>query len=45
VFDHFFTTKDVGKGTTFIIRLPIEPESSAAAEETPQHEEAYSLRG
>ena len=73
VFDYFFTTKEVGKGTgqglsiayavitekhggaitlesemgkgtTFIIRLPIEPES-ATAEETPQHEEAHSLRG
>jgi len=71
VFDHFFTTKEVGrgtgqgltiahsviaekhggtltfdtemgKGTTFIIRLPIKPES-AAAEETPRHEEADSL--
>ena len=33
----------MGTGTTFIIRLPIEP-VSAAAEETPQHEEACSLR-
>jgi len=70
VFDHFFTTKEVGKGTgqglaiayavvtekhggaitletetdkgtTFIIRLPIEPES-ATAEETSQHEETCS---
>jgi len=72
VFDHFFTTKEVGKGTgqglaiaravvtekhggtitletemgkgtTFIIRLPIEPASSTT-EETPHCEEAYSLR-
>jgi signal transduction histidine kinase len=72
IFDHFFTTKELGKGTgqglaiayavvtekhggtitvetemgkgtTFIIRLPIESQS-APAEETPQHEEAHSLR-
>ncbi len=72
VFDHFFTTKEVGKGTgqglaiahavitekhggtitleselgqgtTFIIRLPIESEA-ATVEEIPQHEEARSLR-
>ena len=72
VFDHFFTTKEVGKGTgqglaiayavitekhggtitletemgqgtTFIIRLPIETES-ATAEEITRHEEAHSLR-
>ena len=71
VFDHFFTTKEVGKGTgqglaiahaviaekhggsitlesemgrgtTFIIRLPIEPESPTAEEK--RHEEAHSLR-
>ncbi|MBU0595079.1 histidine kinase, partial [Candidatus Bipolaricaulota bacterium] len=72
IFDHFFTTKElgkgtgqglaiahavitekhsgtitveseVGKGTTFIIRLPIEPESTQA-EEAPQHEETHSFR-
>jgi two-component system NtrC family sensor kinase len=72
VFDHFFTTKEVGKGTgqglaiahavvvekhggtitfetemgrgtTFIIRLPIEHER-AASKETAHHEEAHSLR-
>ncbi|MFH1417731.1 MAG: ATP-binding protein [Planctomycetota bacterium] len=72
IFDHFFTTKEVGKGTgqglaiayavvvdkhggaitfetemgkgtTFIIRLPTDADAPAA-EETPQHEEAYSLR-
>ncbi len=70
IFDHFFTTKEVGKGTgqglaiarrvivekhrgtltfeteigrgtTFVIRLPIEPDGSTALE-TPAHEEAYS---
>ena len=70
VFDHFFTTKEVGqgsgqglaiahaiitekhggtitfeseigKGTSFIIRLPIEPETSVAAE-TPQPMDSYS---
>lgn len=72
VFDHFFTTKavgkgtgqglsiaysviaekhggtitfetEMGKGTTFIIRLPIEAEP-AGTEETLLHEEAHSIR-
>jgi len=72
VFDHFFTTKEVGKGTgqglaiaysvvtekhggtitlesemgrgtTFIIRLPIESQPTDPVE-TSQHEEAHSLR-
>ena len=71
VFDHFFTTKEVGKGTgqglaiahavitekhggeitfetemgkgtTFIIRLPIDSETDSA-EETPRHETANSV--
>lgn len=72
IFDHFFTTKEVGKGTgqglaiayavvtdkhggtitfetevgkgtTFVIRLPLEVRLDDA-QETPVHEEAYSLR-
>jgi signal transduction histidine kinase len=72
IFDHFFTTKEVGKGTgqglaiahavitekhggtidveselgtgtTFTIRLPLDPEV-ASREEATQDEEAYSLR-
>ncbi len=71
IFDHFFTTKEVGKGTgqglaiahavvtekhggtialetemgkgtTFIIRLPIAPDTDTG-KEAPRHEEAHSL--
>jgi len=72
IFEHFFTTKEVGtgtgqglamahavindkhggtltfetetgRGTTFVIRLPIDPEPGAAGE-IPHREEAHSLR-